>query len=275
MGSVSVVIPAYNPRAGWLAEAVESALEQVPAPAEVIVVDDGSDEPVVLPEHWPVHVVRQENTGVAGARNRGLASAKSEFVAFLDQDDVWYPGKLAAQLDRMAPEVGLCSTGSDIIRDGERVPGSAGGPGVLDYGELLHSNRITASSVLVRREALVAAGGFPRGIRLADDWAAWLAIARGHRVEHVPEVLVGYRQHGSNASGDYVTMWVATLKVLAGQRTVRALPGLRATGRIHGAQAFDAFRRDRRPADLGWAIVMWPDYVARQVARQVASRLRR
>lgn len=224
MGSVSVVIPAYNPRADWLAEAIESAVGQDPIPLEVLVVDDGSTVPVTVGDHPLVRVIRQSNAGVAGARNRGIAEADGEFIALLDQDDYWLPGKLAAQLEVTRPGVALCTTDADVVVDGQRQPwdyGRAGG--ATDYATLLRGNTITASSALLDRRAIIAAGGFPDGLLGVDDWAAWLEVARRHEVSHVAAVLTCYRQHDSNVSRDHTAIWRGTLKVLWRHRSMPAV----------------------------------------------------
>ncbi|MFN7999123.1 MAG: glycosyltransferase family A protein [Bryobacteraceae bacterium] len=96
---VSVVIPAWN-RAAFLGEAIASALGQEGGTVEVIVVDDGSsDETAEVAERFgePVRVLRQAHAGIGAARNRGVAAARGEWLAFLDADDVWPPGKLRLQ----------------------------------------------------------------------------------------------------------------------------------------------------------------------------------
>lgn len=112
-GLVSVVIPSYN-RARSCGRAVESALAQG-CPVEVLVVDDGSTDDTerrIASYGKSVRYIRQANAGVACARNTGLAAARGEFVAFLDSDDAWLPGKLRAQLAVLKrwPEAGLVWT---------------------------------------------------------------------------------------------------------------------------------------------------------------------
>ena len=101
---VSVIVPVYN-RAGFVAEALRSALDQeCPGGMEIVVVDDGSsdDTPAVLAalaeEHPEIRVLRQENAGPAHARNHAMREARGEFLAPLDSDDIWLPGKLASQV---------------------------------------------------------------------------------------------------------------------------------------------------------------------------------
>src|SRR5262249_53680055 len=99
---ISVFIPAYN-HARFLASTIDSALSQPLTPSEIIVVDDGStdDTSSVLGTFGhEIRVLRQNNRGVAAARNRGAAMATGDYLAFLDADDVWLPQKLEMQLDR-------------------------------------------------------------------------------------------------------------------------------------------------------------------------------
>lgn len=116
---VSVVIPVYNGER-FLAAAVESALQQTYGHMEVVVVDDGSSDatPEVLASFGSrLRAIRQENRGVAAARNRGMAAATGELVAFLDADDVWLPEKVERQVAawRSAPGSGLVLCGYTVV----------------------------------------------------------------------------------------------------------------------------------------------------------------
>jgi glycosyltransferase involved in cell wall biosynthesis len=105
---ISVVIPCHN-AAKFVASAVRSVLEQTGFDLEVIVVDDGSTDgsAEVVEQAFPsVVVLRQRNQGVAVARNTGIARATHDWLAFLDADDIWLPGKLSAQWKRLASEPG-------------------------------------------------------------------------------------------------------------------------------------------------------------------------
>lgn len=266
MQTVSVVIPAYNP-GPYLAEAVESALSQTPAPLEIIVVDDGSTEPLDVPDHPRVRVIRQVNAGVSASRNRGIRESTGDLVAFLDADDVWYPGKLAAQVALMRPEVGLCSCDFDVIEADGRREGWGGHGG--NYRQLLRGNSIHTSGAVARRSLLVDVGCFDESLTHSEEWGTWLAIARRSELEHAAGVYVGYRLHGRNASADYKRMWRGAMKVLWQHRGVGALPGVRRVGQIYGSQAFDAFRSTRRPSHFVWAFALWPDYVIRSTWRSI------
>ena len=269
MQSVSVVIPAYNPGL-FLAEAVESAVTQVPAPLEVLVVDDGSTLPLPIPGHPLVRVIRQDNAGVSAARNRGIREAQGDLVAFLDADDVWYPGKLAAQVALMRPEVGLCSCDFDVIEPMGKRDGWGGHGG--DYRQLLRGNSIHTSGAIARRSLLLDVGCFDEALTHSEEWGTWLSIARRSELEHASGVYVGYRLHDQNASKDYRRMWRGAMKVLWQHRGTEARPGVRRVGQIYGSQAFEAFRATRKPSHLLWAFALWPDYVLREVWRHVRPR---
>jgi GT2 family glycosyltransferase len=125
-GLVSVILPTYN-RAYSLGQAIESVLAQTYRPIEIIVVDDGSVDntaEVVARFGSEVRYVRQENGGVAAARNHGLAITRGEFVGLIDSDDSWYPYKLEMQVAflRKFPEAGMVWTDMAAVRDrGEKV----------------------------------------------------------------------------------------------------------------------------------------------------------
>lgn len=270
--SVTVIIPAFNPEPSWLQDAIESAVGQDPSPLEVLVIDDGSRIPVVPDPHPLVRVVRQENGGVASARNRGLDLARGEMVAFLDQDDQWLPGKLSAQLDGMTTGVGLSATAFDIVIDGARSPGW-GGP-AESYRHLLGGNPLAASTVMVRRDVLRAVGGFRVGMAGATDWDAWLRVAQVSPTTYVQQPLMLYRVHEQMTSGNYRQMWRASMRVLWLHRRALPLRGARRMGEIYGSQAFDAFRRSRGPEHLLWATVLAPGLVVGETVRLVARRTR-
>ncbi|MEM7587469.1 MAG: glycosyltransferase family 2 protein, partial [Acidobacteriota bacterium] len=122
---VAAIIPTRD-RAQWTLRAVESVLAQTRPADEVIVVDDGSRDDTVeqLERHHPeVTMLRLDGRGVSAARNAGIAAATSEWLAFLDSDDEWLPGKLEAQLNALADEAELlvCHTDEIWIRKGRRV----------------------------------------------------------------------------------------------------------------------------------------------------------
>ena len=175
--NISVVIPLYN-KEHTVAEAIRSAVTQRIAPLEVIVVDDGSTDrsaEVVEALNLPtVRLVRQANGGVSRARNRGIEEAQGEWIAFLDADDCWEEDFLHEIQSLIAdyPTCGMCATAFHVNQQG--VLHEAPCPhvrGEVDFfRESAHCYIAIPSAVAVKREALLAVGGFDlvcRGI-LAD-----------------------------------------------------------------------------------------------------------
>ncbi|MBK9344263.1 MAG: glycosyltransferase family 2 protein [Dehalococcoidia bacterium] len=185
--TVSVVIPAYN-AARFLAEAIESVFAQTVAPGEVIVVDDGStDETAALALQYPdVALLQRENGGIGAARNAGIAAARGGFLAFLDADDIWPAGRLAALLARSA-ETGADVVFGQVIEFGERT------------GEREPTPGFVASSGLFRRAGFDRVGPFREDTRVGEfiDWWA-RAQEAGLRVETIPDVTLRRRIHTSN-----------------------------------------------------------------------------
>ncbi|HWF51775.1 MAG TPA: glycosyltransferase family 2 protein [Solirubrobacteraceae bacterium] len=220
--SVGVIVPVYG-AAPYLCEALESVLDQDPPPDEVIVVDDGSPEAVSLD---PVHatecrLVRRERRGGPGAaRDTALALLTTDLVACADADDLWLPGKLAAQLDALArhPEVALCFGTAEIVGPdgtptGERWETLPTGVLTRDLlAPLLYErNPIPTSSVVVRRQALRAARGFA-GPPLGEDWALWLRlVTRDERFLFEPRARIRYRRHPGGATADIAALAESSL----------------------------------------------------------------
>lgn len=204
MPSVSVLIPNYN-RARMLKDAVRSVLAQTYQDFEILVVDDGSTEdiPAALAGFGDrVRYVHQQNAGPAKARNLGLTYITGQYVAFLDNDDLWLPRKLERQVEvlQRQPDVGMVSCQAFVMDDSTRVlsrpPQGVGRQRPLvPLAELAERNVIGGggSSEMVRAEAIREIGGFDTGIRFVEDWDCWLRIARNWGIWMVPEPLSYYR----------------------------------------------------------------------------------
>ena len=241
---ITVIIPAYN-RPHFVAEAVASVNAQTVRPEQIIVVDDGSTPPIGdLPN---VTIIRQANAAVPTARNTGIAAARSEWVAFLDDDDLWEPNKLEMQWQAIQsnPSCGivfadwLTFRGPDIvnssmlfarsdlietphhteIRAAYRIAGGGEGGGIRalangPFAEALirYGPFVLPSAAVVRRDIAVACGGFDPVMPRTEDWDFWLRIAgRGVPAAVVEVPLVRYRLHALNASRDYINsaIWIA------------------------------------------------------------------
>lgn len=205
--SVSVVISTFQ-RPDACERALRSALAQSEPPLEVLVCDDGSsDDTEARMRAWEqrdprVRYLRApHNTGTpATTRNLGIEHAGGELIAFLDDDDEWLPGKLAAQL--VAAEEGATAVASNALRsDGTLYFPHAPGTWSPTRLEMLRANPVITSSALVAREPLMAVGGFPTDLRAKglEDYVTWLDLAaRGVRFTILGEPLIRY----DDTSGD-------------------------------------------------------------------------
>jgi glycosyltransferase involved in cell wall biosynthesis len=203
---ISAVIPTYN-AVDYLAEAIWSALRQTRPPDEILVVDDGStDETANVLRQFgpPVICIRQENRGLSAARNRGIHQAGGDWIALLDADDIWSPRKLEVQCATIArvPDAVLAYTAHSTLRAGKIVWTSE----VPDEDQILQALRercpFQPSSVLVRRDAVLEAGGFEESMRSGpEDWDLWIRLMRrGGRFAGISEPLLTYRQVPSGLS---------------------------------------------------------------------------
>lgn len=215
MPKVSIVIPAYNAMS-YLPETLENVLKQTFDDFEVIVINDGSSdetEQYVFQIKDPrIKLIYQENQGLAGARNTGIAHAEGEYITFLDADDLWEPTKLEKQVQVLEenPEVGLVYTWVVLINE----KGESTGRVFKNYAEgnvwekLTEHNIIECGSVaMVRRHCFETCGVFDRNLRsFVEDWDMWLRIANHYSFKVIKEPLVYYRQHSTSASRNWEAM---------------------------------------------------------------------
>jgi len=182
---------------------VRSALAQTHAPAEIVVVDDGSDPPLELsPElvaGGPVTVVRLDpSVGAAGARNAGASRSSAPLLAFLDDDDEWRPEKLARQvavLDGLPADVAAVDCGYDLCDPGRPVRRVVRDPGRDLRVTLLERPGVLPSSLVIRRTAFEDLEGFRAGrVPRTEDWEFSLRLAERFRVATVPEVLLRWNR---------------------------------------------------------------------------------
>lgn len=254
--AVSIVIPAYN--SAWsVGDTVRSVLAQDFDDFELVIVDDGSTDDLdgalrALRVDPRLRLVRQANAGLAGARNRGLAEARTPLVAFLDADDIWHPAFLtrtvqALLADPLAPFAYAYSFRIDRENRLLAMPAWTAPPR-HDFQGLLAVNSIgNGSAALFRRAAVERAGGYDPGLRArgaqgAEDWKLCLQLAAIAPPVLVPEPLVGYRLLPESMSQSDPARQL---------RAVRAvLDDIRLTCPDVPAQAF----RDARTTLNGWLL---------------------
>ena len=219
---ISVIIPTYN-SGPWVVEAVASVLAQTLPALEIIVVDDGStdDTAARLSEFGAaIRYVRKDNGGVSSARNRGIAEASGDGIAFLDADDVWHPQKLELQTRVLVgrPDLVLIGTylydwpGSHpLLKDVETWALET-----IRWGHLIVRNSLVTSTILVRAEVIRAAGDFDLALQGPEDHDLWIRIAKIARVANLPLPLTGYRSATPGSlSKDAARMEAGMLAILA------------------------------------------------------------
>lgn len=225
--SVDVIIPVYNGER-YIRQALASVLSQDHAPNRIIVVDDGStDATAELVQGYaspiPIQHLYQANRGPNAARNTGIAKSTSEYLAFLDADDEWFPEKLSRQLrvfqagelkDLAAvySHYAIIDESGAVCEDAYLVPLDPANRGRI-FDRLLPGNLITgsASGILIRRECLDRVGEFDESLRGCEDWDMWLRLAQRYQFDYVAEKLVKIRSHDGNAQLDSNLMFKNTL----------------------------------------------------------------
>lgn len=215
---VSVIMPAYACQ-DTIGQAIESVLEQ-DVPLELIIVNDCSPDQLdtviapYLEDERVVYVTNSSNQGVAASRNRGISLARGEYIAFLDSDDWWLPGKLSCQLKRLS-ETGtvLCSTGRALRsfegNDMERyIPVRE----KITYRNLLTHNSIACSSVVVKKSVIEE---FPmEHDECHEDYITWLSILKKYgSASGINEPFLQYRMSKNSKSGNKLKSAKMTFQV--------------------------------------------------------------
>jgi glycosyltransferase involved in cell wall biosynthesis len=218
---VSVVIPTHN-RRDLLKLALHTALWQQDVNLEVIVVDDGSTDDtatvVAGVEDPRVRLIRhEESQGVSAARNRGIAEARGEWIAFLDDDDLWAPDKLSSQLEAARSGHAIWAyVGSVNIDGSQRVHGGSPPIPPEQLAALLPRwNPMPGgcSNVLVRTDVVRDLVGFDIALRILADWDLWLRVLSVGVPAFASRPLMAYRIHPANMSSDTEGM-LAELEVM-------------------------------------------------------------
>ncbi len=221
--TVSVVIPAYN--AAWcVRRAIDSVLAQDFRDYELIVVDDGStdDTPAVLASYGDrIRVLRKSNGGLSSARNAGIDAARGSYVAFLDADDWWLPGKLSRQVAfmRSHPELGFTSTTARVEDPQGRLLNLWAcacwqGP-FIDH--LFCANADVAgsgSAVMVKRSLFEQIGGFDESLRSLEDIDMWMRLASVSNYGCLDEPLVVILRRPDSMSRNLLVMREAAIRVM-------------------------------------------------------------
>lgn len=237
---MSVVMPVYNVEA-YIEEAIRSVLDQSFTDFELIVVDDGGqDNSIALARSFDdprIRIVSQPNRGLAGARNTGIAEARTPYVALLDSDDRWHRDKLLLHYVHLQanPQVGVSYSGSRMIdADGEAMacamrPKRLG----VSAGDILCRNPVGNGSAPVLRRAMLDRAAFrhpdephrtcwfDESFRQSEDIELWVRLASVHGItfEGIAGLLTDYRILGGALSANVVKQYISWSRMLDIART--------------------------------------------------------
>jgi len=256
---VSVIIPTYN-RVPYLGDAIRSVLAQSPEVGEIIVVDDGStDDTEGLVRSFDARLIylRVPHRGQpAATRNRGLEAAHGDFIALLDSDDLFLPGKLTLQCPALAAHADAAlvySNGSffsdDPAKPISRVLAGLPTPSGDAFADLLRGNFLFPAVTLIRRSCLDAVGAFDETLTLrgVEDYDLWLRLAARFPILYVPGDVAAIRRHTDNISKNPATIRMGVLDVL--EKMAAVAPGLvhqhRAEWHEGAARSHGAIMRQR------------------------------
>ncbi|MGL1832976.1 glycosyltransferase [Rhodocyclaceae bacterium SMB388] len=208
-----MIMPSYN-TAPYIREAIESVLGQNYPSLELLVIDDGStdDTPDIVRSYGErVRFFSQQNQGAGAARNLGLREARGDFIAFLDSDDIWLPGKLSAQVAYLTinPDIGVVYSRWRPWRpeqDGHfrmpTLPEQPNAPGFIAsqsgwlYNRLLLGSILHTITVMMRRSVIDQIGPFDTQFKRGQDYDYWLRASRIAPIHKLDAVHALYRLHG-------------------------------------------------------------------------------
>jgi glycosyltransferase involved in cell wall biosynthesis len=253
LGRMSVVVPTRN-RSALLALTLRSVLRQRDVDLQVIVVDEGSTDDTAamlsrIDDHRLLVIRHDVPHGVSTARNRGGAAATGEWLAFVDDDDLWAPDKLAQQL-QAAIKSGRqwVYTGSvNISHDGHIIYGRPPLTSEEMMAVLPRYNAIPGggSNVVVRRKVWQRVGPFDTRLRNTEDWEMWIRLAKYGPAACVNRPLLAYRVHQANSS-------LNIDEIVRGTKLIESLHHTTADwGQLHRWLAESFLRSGRRSAALG------------------------
>lgn len=226
MPQVSVIIPTYN-RAAFLPETIRSVKNQSFADLEIIVADDGStdDTAAIVPTCGPdvTYLPLPHRGQPAATRNGGLRVARGEFIAFLDSDDLFWPDKLAVQVQALEahPEIGLVYSNGTFFRDNPtavtgRVLDGMPTPTGNAFPDLLRGNFLFPPVILLRRRCLDQVGVFDENPDFygVEDYELWLRIAARCSFLYLPGDVAAIRRHENSISSHFAIHKSRVVKVL-------------------------------------------------------------
>lgn len=272
-----MVIPAYN-YAHFLAQAIDSALDQTHSNVEVIVIDDGSidNTPEVAAKYGDrIRYIRKKNGGLPAARNTGIRAASHGLIGFLDADDIWKPDFLAKALSYFSSPENFGLVASQAVYVDEK-----GTPfelkslayhvhGRLDHRDILLKTRFSPSAVVARKSVLEESGLFDETLRSSEDRDMWIRMAARKPAYLIPERLVLIRRHRNSMSRNAERMKLNIFTVLNKARDMELVSRsdwmfwLKASSFAYFQSAWMYFEQGNRLValkELAVSCLLWPFY---------------
>ena len=218
---ISVIIPTYN-RIFFLKRSIDSVLEQILKPYEVIIVDDGSSDgtSTMIKKNYPkINLICQENKGVSAARNIGIRASSGDWVCFLDSDDEWKKNKLSEQMLAIKKNTNysFCHSNEEWIKNGKKINQKKkhkkyGGD---IFKECLDMCRISPSSVMINKSVFDDIGFFNEDLVVCEDYELWLRICAHYKVLFVDEpLIIKYGGHEGQLSNSIESIEYYRIKAL-------------------------------------------------------------
>lgn len=232
---VSVLMAAHNAEA-YLNEAIRSILAQTFADFEFIIIDDGStDGTRAIVEHFKsidprIRHIDQENRGLANSLNRGLLLSRAELVARMDADDISHPDRLLKQVNFMDHHLGIEALGTHV----RKIDATGNVIGLWRSPSREHEaawrlplgSTLPHPSVMLRKSAIEAVGGYDIAIHIAEDYDLWCRLVRsGYEITNLPECLLDYRVHSTQISSVESRQQQLTAQSIAFQHLQWAVTG--------------------------------------------------
>lgn len=223
---VSVIIPTYN-RAHLISEAIESVVNQTYKDLEIIVVDDGSlDNTEKIVRKWQekdkriFYIKHEKNRGISAARNTGISYSKGDYLAFLDDDDIWLHQKIEVQMkEMMKSDFDLLFSNLYFWDSKKNTKYKAFELNPLSMGRdvlgiLIKKNFGTTSTAFLRKSILKKVGFFDETLPPSEDYDLWLRIVyNGFKIGFIEEPLILYRIHSIQMTKKLYVMRTSRLKV--------------------------------------------------------------
>ena len=203
---VSIIIPTFN-RAQYVCEAIDSVLAQTFKDHEIIVVDDGSTDNTseVLKIYGDqIRCFSQKNRGLSAARNLGMSLSRGEYIAFLDDDDVWLPEKLEKQVQILdnSPELGFVCSEAYVFNNDKQIleHWKRGRHNQETFESLFEENFVSVLTVVMRRRCFEEIGDFDESLIFSEDYDYWLRLSLKYKFQYMNIPLAKYRFHNNQMS---------------------------------------------------------------------------